>query len=117
MSGQDPATECDLIERCLRGEEGAWSELIARYQGLIYSVPRRMGLTPDDAADVFQRVCILLYQRLDSIRDPNRLGGWLLTTAFHRGASRQSAPSARNAVETYTTARFVLRAASSTARA
>lgn len=81
MSQPEVATENDLIDACLRGEDEAWKELISRYQGLIYSVPRRMGLSPEDSSDVFQRVCILLYQRLSSVRDPRRLGGWLLTTA------------------------------------
>jgi RNA polymerase sigma factor (sigma-70 family) len=81
MSDLKPHSEAELVQLCLNGDEAAWSELVARYQGLIYSVPRRMGLSPEDSADVFQRVCVLLYQRLAAIRDPERLGGWLLTTA------------------------------------
>lgn len=77
----EPLSESELIERCLGGDDDAWRELIGRYQALVYSVPRRMGLPPEDSADVFQRVCITLYQRLGAVRDPNRLGGWLLTTA------------------------------------
>jgi len=77
----DAITEHELFDRCLSGDEAAWAELITRYRGLIYAVPRRVGLSPEDSGDVFQRVCLLLYQRLGSIRDPNRLGGWLLTTA------------------------------------
>lgn len=96
MAAPDPSTEQELIDRCLRGEDAAWADLVARYQGLIYSVPRRMGLAPDDAADVFQTVCILLYQRLGSVREPSRLGGWLLTTATReaiRAARRRRAGS------------------------
>lgn len=81
--------EDDLVDRCLGGDDAAWAELIGRYQGLIYSVPRRMGLSAEDSADVFQRTCILLYQRLGAIRDPGKLGGWLLTTAS-REAMRTS---------------------------
>ena len=92
MSDPKPPTEQELIELCLRGDDDAWRELIARYQGLIYSVPRRIGLSPEDSADVFQRVCILLYSRLSAIRDPSRLGGWLLTTA-----TREALRAARRA--------------------
>jgi len=92
MSAPESTTESDLIERCLRGDEAAWRDLIGRYQGLIYSVPRRMGMSPEASADVFQTVCVLLYQRLDSIRDPGRLGGWLLTTS-----SREAIRASRRA--------------------
>ncbi|MBK6314444.1 MAG: sigma-70 family RNA polymerase sigma factor [Blastocatellia bacterium] len=95
MPAPDSSTEPDLIERCLSGDDAAWRELIARYQGLIYSVPRRMGMSPEASADVFQCVCVLLYQRLGSIRDPNRLGGWLLTTA-----SREAIRTSRRAKRT-----------------
>jgi RNA polymerase sigma factor (sigma-70 family) len=81
MPDPKPHSEAELVELCLRGDDSAWAELVSRYQGLIYSVPRRLGLSPEDSADVFQRVCVLLYQRLAAIRDPERLGGWLLTTA------------------------------------
>ena len=95
MPAPDSSTEPDLIERCLSGDDAAWRELIARYQGLIYSVPRRMGMSPEASADVFQCVCVLLYQRLGSIPDPNRLGGWLLTTA-----SREAIRTSRRAKRT-----------------
>lgn len=97
MSASDPVSEHDLIERCLRGDDAAWADLVARYQGLVYSVPRRMGLSPEDSAEVFQAVCILLYQRLGSVRDRNRLGGWLLTTAT-REAVRMSRRVRRDAL-------------------
>jgi RNA polymerase sigma factor (sigma-70 family) len=90
----DPPSEHELIERCLGGDDAAWSELVARYQGLVYSVPRRMRLSEADAADVFQTVFMLLFQRLSSIRDPSRLGGWLLTTAT-REAMRAARRGAR----------------------
>jgi RNA polymerase sigma factor (sigma-70 family) len=96
MSASDPATEQELIERCLAGDDAAWGELVARYQGLVYSVPRRMGLSAEDAADVFQTVWVLLYRRLGSVRDPVRLGGWLLTTATREAvrASRRARAAA-----------------------
>jgi RNA polymerase sigma factor (sigma-70 family) len=90
----DPPSEHELIERCLGGDDAAWSEFVARYQGLVYSVPRRMRLSEADAADVFQTVFMLLFQRLSSVRDPSRLGGWLLTTAT-REAMRAARRSAR----------------------
>ena len=64
----DPAvSEQRLVERCREGDAEAWADLISRYQRLIYAVPVNMGLGAEDAEDVFQRVCVALYQRLDSM--------------------------------------------------
>lgn len=71
----------ELVARCLEGDELAWRELVGRYERLIYAVPRRIGLSTDDAADVFQSVCVALYRNLGSIRDPERLAAWLVVAA------------------------------------
>ncbi len=70
-----------LIRACLGGERAAWEALIARYRRLIYSVPLRCGLGEDDAADVFQTVCLRLLENLERLRDQERLASWLITTA------------------------------------
>ena len=36
-----------------------------------------MGISPSDADDVFQNVCISLFQHLSELRDAGRLAGWL----------------------------------------
>lgn len=75
------ATDADLIRACREGDRAAWEALLARYQRLIYSVPLRCGLSEDDAADVFQTVCVRLLENLGRLRDEQRLGSWLVTTA------------------------------------
>ncbi|MEK6411015.1 MAG: biopolymer transporter ExbD [Acidobacteriota bacterium] len=52
------------MESCLGGEPDAWEALILRYQRLIYSIPIRSGFSPVDAADIFQSVCLKLFQKL-----------------------------------------------------
>lgn len=71
----------ELVRACLAGDQSAWEALIGRYQRLIYSVPLRMGLSLDEAADVFQLTCLRLFQRLDTLREPERIAGWLASTA------------------------------------
>jgi len=75
MSSSDP----DLIASCLRGDQHAWTELISRYQRLIYSIARGLCPQPEDCADVFQRVCLELYQSLGRIRNDQTLPAWLIT--------------------------------------
>ncbi|PKN95405.1 MAG: sigma-70 family RNA polymerase sigma factor [Chloroflexi bacterium HGW-Chloroflexi-6] len=69
-----------LIEACLGGNSHAWEALLVRYQRLIYSIPLRYGLSEHDANDIFQNVSILILENLPSLRDPERLGPWLVIT-------------------------------------
>lgn len=79
-------TDHDLVSACLSGDEQAWSELIDRYKRLIYSVPVKYGLPPEDAADLFQTVCLDLLSELPRLRDPQALPRWLMQVASHRAA-------------------------------
>lgn len=73
-------SDADLIQSCQNGEAAAWEQLVARYQRLIYTIPRRAGLDDDAASDVFQEVFTTLYEKLDEIKQPERLQAWLVTT-------------------------------------
>ena len=46
--------DSQLVKQCLAGNEEAWSQLIDKYKALIYSIPVKYGLPPQEAADVFQ---------------------------------------------------------------
>lgn len=69
-----------LVAACLKGEAVAWEALIVRYQRLIYSLPLKARLSQDDAADIFQSVCLKLYEKLASLRDHEKLSSWIITT-------------------------------------
>ncbi len=71
----DPA----LIAACLDGDETAWSKLIERYAPLVYSIPRRMGLSAPDADDVLQNVFTIVFRRLTSLQNHVCLAAWLIT--------------------------------------
>lgn len=71
----------DLLLACRRGDEAAWETLVNRYQRLMYAIPRRAGLDDDDSAEVFQEVFTTLLQKLQDIKEPDRLQAWLVTTA------------------------------------
>jgi len=78
------ASDRDLVRDCLNGDEAAWAELIRNYQRLIYSVARVLCPEPEDTADVFQLVCIELYQRLPQLRDGQSLPKWLITVTRNK---------------------------------
>jgi RNA polymerase sigma factor (sigma-70 family) len=73
-----------LVRACLDGNEQAWSALIDKYKNLIYSIPLKYGASPEDAADIFQAVCLELYANLSKLRQAAALRGWLATTTAHQ---------------------------------
>jgi RNA polymerase sigma factor (sigma-70 family) len=79
-----PRTDAELVSACLAGDEEAWGELIDRYSRLIFSIPLRQGLSRDDAADVYQAVCLDLVAELPKLRDPQALPAWLIRTTARK---------------------------------
>ena len=79
-----PRHDRELVTACLSGDEQAWSELIDRYNRLIFSIPLKQGLTRDEAADIFQAVCLDLVAELPRLRDPQALPAWLIQTTLHK---------------------------------
>ena len=74
-------TDEELIARCLERDAEAWEVLIRRYQRLIASVTYKFGLSGADAPDVFQAVCMALFQQLAGLKDQAKLSSWLITVA------------------------------------
>lgn len=77
-------SDTTLVKRCLSGQEEAWSQLIDKYKALIYSIPVKYGLPPQEAADVFQGTCMELLTHLKNLREPRALPKWLIQVAHHK---------------------------------
>lgn len=74
-------SDAELVLACRRGDEAAWNTLVNRYQRLIFTIPRRAGLSEEQSADVFQEVFLTLFEKLDEIRQPEKIRSWIVTTA------------------------------------
>jgi len=74
-------SDAELVKACRRGDESAWNELVDRYQRLIITVPRRAGLSEEQAADILQEVFLTLFEKLDEIQQPDKIRSWIVTTA------------------------------------
>lgn len=70
-----------MVAECLAGNEQAWSALIEKYKRLIYSIPTKYQASPEDAADIFQAVCLELFSELPRLRKAESLRAWLVTVA------------------------------------
>lgn len=92
----DAATSLDdegdaaLAARCNRGESAAWAVLVRRYQRLVYTIVRRIGLDDHAAADVFQTVFSRLITHLPQLNQADRLQAWIVTTAKREALLQRS---------------------------
>ncbi|MGH9149080.1 MAG: RNA polymerase sigma factor [Acidimicrobiales bacterium] len=70
-----------LVLNAQAGAREAWAALVERFAGLVLAVARDYRLSAADAADVSQTTWLRLAEHLDRLREPERVGVWLATTA------------------------------------
>ena len=71
----------ELVRAAAQGHEPAWRALVDNFAGLVWSVIHGYRLSPADAADVSQTTWLRLAEHIASLRQPERVGAWLVTTA------------------------------------
>lgn len=94
--------DAQLITLCIADNPPAWDALIERYAPLIYTVARQAGASSQDIEDVFQDVCILLYDHLVDLRNTLRLSSWLITVTRRtvwRTRKRKTVPTFTETLE------------------
>jgi RNA polymerase sigma factor (sigma-70 family) len=74
----------ELVRGCLDGSEDDWNLLIDKYKNLIFSIPIRYGLSREEAADIFQMVCLDLIQNLAKVKDAKALPKWVMQVTAHK---------------------------------
>lgn len=77
----DQGSDGGLLEAAKDGDQAAWDAIVDRYGSRVWAVARAFRLNSADAEDVFQVTFLRLVTHLETIRDPNRVGAWLATTA------------------------------------
>ena len=71
----------EWLAGAVAGDRTAWDALVDRYAGMLWSIARAHRLGDHDAGDVIQTTWLRLLDNLERIDDPDRIGGWLATTA------------------------------------
>ncbi|MFB3826838.1 MAG: RNA polymerase sigma factor [Bryobacteraceae bacterium] len=86
LFSEEPASISDerLVRECLDGSQEAWGTLIDRYKRLIYSIAVKYHASPDDAADIFQAVCLELFSEMPKLRKAGSLRSWLISVTTHK---------------------------------
>jgi RNA polymerase sigma-70 factor (ECF subfamily) len=115
-----PATRQDelaLVERCRRGDLGAFEELYRAHAGRLYSVALRLLGNPADAEDLLQEIFLAAHRKLDTFRGESAVGTWLYRLATNlcldhlrsrAGRSRQVTDSLEGEREVFDTATSTL---------
>ena len=70
-----------LVDRAAGGDRDAWNGLVDEFSGLVWAIARSHRLSDDDAADVSQTTWCKLVEHLGRLKQPGRVGAWLVTTA------------------------------------
>ena len=78
----DTSNGCaDLLARVSDGDPVAWEEVVRRYGKLVSTTVHSFRLQDADALDAMQMTWLRLAENAHRVRFPERLGGWLMTTA------------------------------------
>lgn len=70
-----------LVARALERDQRAWRDLVNRLKGVAWKVIYSYDLSEDDRNDAFASTFFRLHERLATVREPEKLPGWVATTA------------------------------------
>ncbi|RCX13548.1 RNA polymerase sigma-70 factor (ECF subfamily) [Anaerobacterium chartisolvens] len=70
------ATDLELVQRCLSGEQEAFAEIVARYKKLIYSVVYNIINDKQEVNDAAQEVFLRIYKSLDRYNPEYKFSTW-----------------------------------------
>ncbi len=73
----EPDHERELVERCRRGEVGAFEELVDRYKNLVFGMIMRAFPDRSQAEDLAQDVFLRIHRGLPYFRGEARLSTWI----------------------------------------
>ncbi len=71
----------ELVTGALAGHQDAWDALVARLERVVWKAVNMMSFDHEVRDDAFAATWLRLAERLHTIREPEKLPGWLATTA------------------------------------
>ena len=92
-------SEQETIRRALKGDTGAFEEVIALYSRRLYAVAYGVLENAAEAEDVVQETFLKAYARRWLIRSPEKFPAWLYTTARNRACDLLRKRRADNHIE------------------
>ena len=81
-------TDQHYIRKTLQGDVNAFSELIDRYQNLVYTVVLRVVKVKEEAEEVSQDTFLKAFESLGSYRGESKFSSWLYSIAYRKALDR-----------------------------
>lgn len=81
--------EAALIERCLKGDDTAFDQLVHNYQDMVFNLAYRLLGNYDESVDLSQEVFIQVYRKLATFRRDASLRTWIYRIVINRAKNRQ----------------------------
>ena len=89
------STDLELIERCLRHDESAWEQIIARYKRKVFGIAYKFTGRFEEAEDLTQEVFLKVYKALDTYKKEQDFSWWLVSISrnacidYYRSTKRE----------------------------
>jgi len=80
----EPASDATLVARIRNGETAVWAEVFDRHRESVWAVAISVTRRSADAEDAVQNTFLGAVERIDQLRDPERLRAWLCSIARSR---------------------------------
>ena len=89
----EASNERELVERCRRGDEGAFQELVDRHKDLVFALIARTVQDRSRAEDLAQDVFLRVHRGLPYFRGEARLSTWIYRIVANVCAQRDHGPA------------------------
>lgn len=66
-----------ILDRCKKGKSGSQEELYRRFASAMYGLCLQYANCEEDAQDIMQEGFIKVFTKLDQVKDPAALPGWI----------------------------------------
>jgi len=75
--------EQDLVDRARKGDDAAFSDLVAAYERKVFRIARQITNSDEDAEDVLQEAFLKAYTHLDRFEGQSKFYTWLVRIAVN----------------------------------
>lgn len=81
--------DTELVRRCRGGDDGAFTELVKRYQRPVYNAALRLVGNAEDAREIAQQVFLKAWQKLDTYNPEFRFYSWVYRIAINEAINHR----------------------------